>query len=121
VLIENGAEVVSSTTVMLYLSSSDTPLDGAAEGANGHMTDQLSLEYNIVTGNVEMRIANDSSMDGAVWEPLAGEKVWTLPCNVTGYCTVYAQFRDGAGNESYIISDQVYLQLQEIYLPLILK
>ncbi len=121
ILIGNGVSIITDTQVTLYLSSTDVPLAGAAEGANGHLTDQLSLAINTVSGNVEMRISNDPSMQGATWEPLAAEKPWTMQCGVANYCTVYAQFRDGAGNESLIISDQVYLQLSYIYLPLILK
>ncbi len=121
VLIENGADVVTSTEVTLYISSSDTPLQGAAEGANGHLTDRLSLRYNEVSGNVEMRLSNDPTMAGATWEPLAQQKAWTLACDAQNVCTVYAQFRDGAGNESLVVFDQATLNLRYLYLPLILK
>jgi len=125
-LIENGAEVVKSKQVVLNISSTDTPLNGAAQGANAHLTDRLSLIYNEVSGGVEMRIANDESMAGAEWEPLAAQKPWTLACADGQVCTVFAQFRDAANNESLVVNDFVVLDEdvipptgQQIFLPLV--
>lgn len=112
-LIENGARVATSKNVTLNLSATDVPLNGMAQGANGHMTDQLSAQFNDVSGNIEMRIANSGDMSGAVWEPFAQTKAWTLSCEDGEFCVVYAQFRDGAGNESFIISDDILLEIDE--------
>ena len=125
-LIENGAEVIKSKNVVLNISSTDTPLNGAAQGANAHLTDRLSLIYNEVSGGVEMRIANDESMAGAEWEPLAAQKPWTLACEDGQVCTVFAQFRDAANNESLVVNDFAVLDeevvtppAQQIFLPLV--
>ncbi|MCB9157049.1 MAG: VWA domain-containing protein [Caldilineaceae bacterium] len=109
-LIENGLPLVATKEVTLYLSATDTPLEGMAEGANAHMTDQLSFQ-NQVSGGVEMRISNDPTMAGAEWEPFAQTKAWTLACNDGEMCIVYAQFRDAAENESLIVADSILLNM----------
>ncbi|HRW49911.1 MAG TPA: hypothetical protein P5333_20485, partial [Caldilinea sp.] len=108
-LIENGQEVALSKQVQLAISATDTPLEGAAQGAAAHMTDMLSLMINEVSGGVEMRFSNTEDMTGAAWEPLATSKAWTLDCDPGETCTVYGQFRDAAGNESLIINDMIDL------------
>ena len=85
------------------------------------MTDQVSKAINEVSGDVEMRISNDPSMDGAEWEPLAATKDWALNCGDDGICMVYAQFRDGAENESLIVSDEILLEGIYLFLPVIWK
>ncbi len=118
--IENDATEVHTKDVQLDITSTDEPLPGAAESANAHMTDILSTIYNVAAGNVEMRISNEIDMAGAAWEPLQQFKPWTLDCEVGEVCRVYAQFRDGEGNESLIISDEVLLTespSQGMYLP----
>jgi hypothetical protein len=109
-LIENGLPLVGTKEVTLHLSATDTPLQGMAQGANAHMTDLLSFQ-NQVSGGIEMRISNDPSMAGAEWEPFAQTKEWTLACNDGEMCVVYAQFRDAAGNETLIISDNILLDM----------
>jgi len=109
ILIENGKPQTPSPQVMLHISSTDIPLEGAAQSANAHMTDQLSLQFNTVSGSAEMRISNHIDMQGAVWEPLQPTKPWTLDCEVGEQCTVYAQFRDVAQNESMTVWDTILL------------
>ena len=103
VLINNGAIQTSSKNVILNLSSSDTPLDGLAEPASARGGGPLALRYNEISAEIEMRISNDPSFTGAVWEPLDPEKPWTLANGPAGVYIVYAQFRDGAGNESFVV------------------
>jgi hypothetical protein len=121
ILINNGEESTASPQVLLFISSSDTPPDGAIQGANAHMTDRVSQAVNEVTGDVEMRISNEPSMEGGEWEPLAAHREWALDCGVGEYCTVFAQFRDGAENESLIVSDDILREAAQLFLPLILK
>ncbi len=128
VLIENGAAKVSSKEVTLYLTATDEPLPGMAQSANGHLTDQLSGQVNEVSGNVEMRVSNSSTMASSTWEPLVTEKPWTLACEDGEVCTVYVQFRDGAENESMIASDSVLLEESsssspsgKVFLPIVTK
>jgi hypothetical protein len=120
-LINNGAPVTQGRHAVLYISSSDTPADGVIQGANAHMTDEVSKSINEVTGDVQMKISNDGSMAGAQWEPLAATKDWTLDCDDGEVCTVFAQFKDGADNESLIVSDQILLEMLDLFLPLIAK
>ena len=58
-------------------------------------------------------------MAGAVWEALASEKMWVLADPVDGVFRVYAQFRDGADNESQIVYDEILVF--EAILPLVPK
>lgn len=120
ILIDNGAATTRSSSVRLYISSSDDPLPGAAESANAHLGGPLALKYNTVSGNVEMRISNDPSFAGASWEPLAAEKPWNLTDSAPGVYRVYAQFRDAAKNESFIVYDDIILE-PKTYLPIILR
>jgi hypothetical protein len=108
--IESGAPTVYTRTVELNITSTDTPLPGAAQGANAHQTDRLSLLYNTVSANVEMRISNRHDLADATWEPLTQFKPWTLDCSPGETCRVYAQFRDAALNESLIVYDDILLE-----------
>ncbi|MCP4361459.1 MAG: fibronectin type III domain-containing protein, partial [Chloroflexi bacterium] len=120
-LINNDAATTTTRAVTLNISASDTPLPGAAESANAHQTDMLSMLVNDVSGNVEMRIANSPDMSGATWQTLAAEAPWTLTCKGLTLCPVYIQFRDGAGNESLVIYDDIFLDVLDLYLPVILR
>ena len=74
------------------------------------------------SGNVEMRFANTAAgIDSAPWEPLAPTKAWQLACADGAICTVYGQFRDGAGNESLVIDQKIQLQLQggQTFMPIV--
>jgi hypothetical protein len=108
-LIANDDPETSSKQVVLNISATDKPLDGAAQGSAAHMTDQLSQQVNVVSGNIQMRIANTDNMDGVPWQPVQPTVPWTLACEGGQVCTVYAQFRDGAGNESLIVKDSILL------------
>jgi hypothetical protein len=75
-----------------------------------------------------MRFHNDAALiELAPWEPLADEKPWTLACTDGEYCSVFAQFRDGAGNESLVVEQSIKLQSggaigpNKLFLPLIKK
>ncbi|GIV73494.1 choice-of-anchor X domain-containing protein [Caldilinea sp.] len=119
-LIDNGAERTTNRQVTLYISATDTPLEGAAQGSAAHQTDLYSTLFNVVSGNVQMRFSNSmQGIQSAPWEPLAERKTWTLDCNPSEVCTVYAQFKDGAGNESLIVNDTIVLDLNRIFLPVI--
>jgi len=111
-IIENGAPVATARQVVLNLSATDTPLEGAAQGSAAHITDQYSQLYNTVSGGVQVRISNDATMAGAAWQPLTTEIAWTLACANGETCTVYAQFKDAANNESLIVNDSIVLDEQ---------
>ena len=78
----------------------------------------------VASGDVEMRFSNTLEGIGAApWEPITGTKEWMLECADGTICTVFGQFRDGAGNESLVIDELIQLQLGEskIYLPVALN
>lgn len=54
------------------------------------------------------------------WEPLALERRWTLVDGPKGSYRVYIQFRDAAGNESFVTSDSIEFEPM-LYLPLVKK
>jgi hypothetical protein len=116
-LINNGAPTTYSKSVVLNISSSDTPLEGAAQSANAHLGGPLAQMYNEVTGNIEMRISNDPAFAGADWEPLVPEKPWVLAPGSGGVYIVFIQFRDGAHNESFVVNDTILIH--GINLPLL--
>ena len=95
-LIEDGAAESKTRNVMLTFSATDRPLDGAAQSSAAHMTDQISQQYNTVSGNIQVRVGNDADLTSAAWQPLVQELPWTLDCPMGEICRVYAQFRDGA-------------------------
>jgi hypothetical protein len=119
VSINNGSPTAYSRSVLLNLTSTDEPLPGAAESANAHLGNRYFDQFNEVSGGIQMRISNDASMAGAVWEPLQAEKPWTLAPGPGIVYRVYVQFRDAAGNESFIVFDDILLH--ERYLPLITR
>ncbi len=62
-----------------------------------------------LSGVSQMMISNSSSFTGASWESYASSKQWTLPTG-DGAKTVYAKFKDNAGNESLVVSDTIILK-----------
>ncbi|HHY48497.1 MAG TPA: fibronectin type III domain-containing protein, partial [Alphaproteobacteria bacterium] len=125
-LIENGQAVAQSRQVVLNISATDQVLDGAAQGAAAHQTDMLSQIVNQVSGGVQMRISNSDDMSGAVWEPVTPTRNWTLDCAPGATCTVYAQFKDAAQNESLIVYDAIQLDADAdagfgLYLPVVTR
>ncbi len=52
------------------------------------------------SGIVEMQIDLSSDFANAVWEPFTPVKAWMPPDETDGWKTVYARFKDGAGNLS---------------------
>ena len=77
--INAGASITSSPSVILDLSA---------------------------TGATEMLISNDAGFAGASWEAYATSKPWVLTSG-DGVKTVYAKFRNAAGNMSSVVSDIV--------------
>ena len=66
------------------------------------------------SGNVEMRFANSiEEVHNAAWEPLAETKEWLLECEDDSSCTVFGQFRDGAGNDSLVVDQRIALLVPE--------
>jgi hypothetical protein len=69
------------------------------DGASSTLSPNVTLTIAATPDTVEMMISNDPGFAGAVWEPFATSKSWTLAGS--GLQVVYAQFRDGADNVSF--------------------
>ena len=123
----DGGDRALAPDVELFVDAVDTDseYDGPA-GLGSH-----SVPHGLVgpqhagmfaaSGNVEMRFSNTlEGIDAAPWEPLSSPVNWRLGCASGTVCTVYGQFRDGAGNESLVIDQKILLQ-SKIYLPIVIS
>jgi len=72
----------------------------------------LTLTCSDASGCAEMRFSNDNSIWSTA-EAYAGTKSWTLSSGA-GTKTVYAKFKDNAGNWSTAVSDTIELRLTHI-------
>jgi hypothetical protein len=89
VVVNGGAAYTSLTAATLSLSASDS-------GGSGIAT---------------MRLSNDGVWDTETWAAFATSRPWTLASS-SGLKTVYAQYRDAAGNISVgTISDTILLDM----------
>ncbi|MGC9397072.1 MAG: hypothetical protein ACP5J4_19690 [Anaerolineae bacterium] len=81
--------------------------------------------YEAFSDIVEMKISNDPSMAGAVWQAFAQDIPWTLDASFGELAEVYVLFKDTAANESVgpAIGAILYVEppLKYIYLPLVLR
>ncbi len=84
IVINDGAATTSLAAVTLRLTASDTG-----------------------SGSVQMRFSNDGTTWGT-WQPFSTQKAWNL-LSGTGLRIVYVQYRDAAGNLSFVYSDTIYL------------
>jgi hypothetical protein len=110
ILINSGAEATFSRDVLLNLSASDEAADGAVTMPGILTKGPVDVAPASVNDDLEMRISNDPSLEGAAWEPLSSEKPWNLGDTAGRIATVHAQFRDEAGNESTVVVDNIYLE-----------
>jgi hypothetical protein len=121
VFINDDAPSTKVKEVTLRLTATDEPLGGMPSPGSAATIADRWMAANEVSGAVEMRISNDSTMAGAAWEPLAATVNWVLDGDPGDMCYVYAQFRDGVENESIVIFDAILLEPLKVYLPTILK
>lgn len=118
VFINNGAASTLKLGVLLNISSSDTPLPGLAYPSNGGLAALSTQPINVVSAGIEMRISNDPTFAGAVWQPLAPIASWQLASGGSQVKRVYLQFRDAAGNESMVVYDDIIYNFT-IFLPIV--
>lgn len=71
------------------------------------------------SGIAQMRFSNDGESWSA-WEQHRTTKVWSL-LPQSGERVVYVQYQDAVGNVSGSYGDTVWLELEEVYLPLICR
>jgi hypothetical protein len=77
--------------------------DECTNAANGRVKLDITVE-----GAKEMMISNNRYFNSASWEPVRESKEWSLSPG-DGEKTIYAKFRDEAGNESGVAYDNIYL------------
>jgi len=83
---------------------------------------EVTLEANDpdnLSGVAQMRVALQNNFDQAGWEPFSTTKTLDIP-NVEPKLIVFAKFKDGAGNETGILSTSANRTV-DIYLPRIDK
>lgn len=73
-----------------------------------NVTVQLSAQDD-VSGVAEMMISNDAGFPCAAWQPFTAVQLWYVPPTVK--TTVYAKFRDYAGNISTTVQDSIQLTI----------
>jgi hypothetical protein len=86
-----------------------TPPTGTSVSINAGVATTNALQVTLTlaaTGATQMIISNDAGFAGAPWETYATSKAWTLTLG-DGVKTVYAKFRDAAGNMSQATSDTI--------------
>ncbi|MEL7450880.1 MAG: hypothetical protein AAFN78_16825, partial [Pseudomonadota bacterium] len=71
----------------------------------------VSLQFDMSDESVEMQVSNESTFAGVAWQPLVPEINWVLDAGpvVQAYRTVYARFRDPAGNVSITYQDTIFV------------
>lgn len=72
-------------------------------------TGNVMLRFLKPNTDVMMIVSNFPDFVGANWEPFVTQKPWTLMSNLDGEKTVYAKFKDDAGNESSVGLDRIIL------------
>jgi hypothetical protein len=122
-LINYDAISTTQRTVELYVTATDVPLDGLPSQASGAVASEWT-RLNKISGEVQMRFRDATEPAWTAWKPVESPVPWVLPasCAYGTECTVYAQFRDAALNESLIVADSIDLDWAEtLYLPLIMR
>jgi parallel beta-helix repeat protein len=98
ILIDDGAPTTWDVDVLLSLDASDD--------------------------TTEMRLSNNPRFDGSNWEPFARTRSWTIE-GIEGLNIVYVEFRDGAGNVSFVYVDGIEFSvsplIQRALLPTVFR
>lgn len=118
VTINNYQKYTNFRAITLTISASDYPIEGAITTSRSEETDPNTEIVKDISGVTAMRISNDVTFAGSIWEPYELEKNWILDEGPMGYRTIFIQFRDAAGNISSTQTDDI-LYIPPVYLPLI--
>ena len=74
----------------------------------------VTLTFDPSPDSSEVIVSNRASFKGASWQPKPDSMAWTLdPVAGTAVATVYAKFRDPAGNVSVLEHDTIMVDLDE--------
>jgi hypothetical protein len=95
-----ASEAKVPRTLTLRLAAEDNPYTEDHPPFDGAFLFPEAIQ----TGVTHMMISNRADFAGAQWEPYQTRKQWTLDVRPDNTATVYALFRDGAGNVSDVIA-----------------
>ena len=132
---DNRSRVIDTTPATPSVDPFPPEADIAIDGDAPTTTD-LDVVINVVPieheeaadlGDIaQMKVSNSPLLEGADWQPFNPNLPWTLASTPAGEeATVYAAFRDGAGNESLVVLDSIRVVGDDgggdntIFLPLI--
>jgi hypothetical protein len=121
--VTDGGDAAIWRDVTLFVDATDElSYEGPISHSAGHsVVDRQLIPFVVSSDGIEMRFRNDLSDPWTAWEPLADEKAWTLDCRSGELAVVFAQFRDGAENESLVYSSEILCLHKDIYLPVIFR
>lgn len=99
----------SSAESTVYLPLVSTQQTNCPAVGTANVTVNLTAQDD-VSGVADMLISNSAGFACAVWQPFKATQSWFVPTGAT--TTVYAQFRDNAGNVSAVVEDMITLPPQ---------
>lgn len=114
-----GAPVPAS--VPLLLEAFDDPYTEEHAAFDGEL-----LAHKLQSGVAEMQISSRSDFSDTLWIPYRPEMRWSFAPGPDGLATVFARFKDGAGNISptaglTVVVDPALPPIPEVYLPVLHK
>ena len=100
---------ISNASLAVLTVDSTPPSLASISIAEGALTNATGITVNLsASGADEVRVSESPTLTGASWVATAGTLPFTLSAG-DGVKTVYAQYRDNAGNNSEIVSDSIVL------------
>ncbi len=105
---DGGGNVLTLTDTIVLDSSAPTGTMVVNGGAGSTAITAVTLDSSMAdphSGVAQMRFSNDN-VSWSAWEAYAATKSWTLSSG-NALKTVYAQYRDAAGNQTATISDTI--------------
>ncbi|PIZ10944.1 hypothetical protein COY54_00935 [Candidatus Falkowbacteria bacterium CG_4_10_14_0_8_um_filter_41_36] len=101
--------VLSATTVLdTSAPTGSISINGGATATNNRATTLTLAATDTISSVTHMKLSESASFTGASWESYATSKSFTVSTG-DGTKTVYAKFKDAAGNESTAYTDTITL------------
>lgn len=101
----NGDTRAVAQTTVLMLDGEDNPFTEEHAAFDGELLNARASE----SGVVEMQVSNRADFADVRWEPYKTAKEWTFAPDSNGRATVYARFKDAAGNVSDVAAFTVQI------------
>ncbi|MGD0405304.1 MAG: PKD domain-containing protein [Candidatus Bathyarchaeia archaeon] len=109
-------QTAQSNEVTLTVTSDVIVINGGTETANSTSV-TLTLSASGIMSNVTQMCFSNNNVGWSAWEPYSTTKQWTLTAE-NGTKTVYAKFKNGAGDISDVYQDSITLAIaQEAAFP----